>query len=812
MYPEDTIAKILKVTALNRRSFLKWSAALGGTAALAGGGFRLLQTARSAEAAGTPEDRLVWQACMVNCGSRCPLRVHVRAGEIVRVETDNTGTDEYGNHQVRACVRGRSVRKRVYNVDRLKYPMKRIGKRGEAKFQRISWDQAFDTIAGELKRIKAAYGNEAIYIHYATGTLGATVAKSWPPRATPIARLMNCYGGYLGHYGDYSTAQISAALPYTFGSTAGNSIDDIENSRLVVFFGNNPCETRMSGGGVTYLFREAKKRSGAKVILVDPRFTDTGVACADEWVPIRPGTDAALVNGLAYVMISENLIDLHFLDRYCVGYDESHMPPGIPPNNSFKSYILGMSADQTPKTPRWAEEITGVPADTIVRLAREIAMTKPAYIAQGWGPQRQANGEQTARSIAMLPILTGNVGISGGNTGGRESGYGIRVAAFPTLDNPVKASISFFTWSDAIRRGPEMTATRDGVRGVERLSVPIKFLWNYAGNALINQHADASGSAKLLANDKLCEMIVVIDNHLTPSARFADLLLPDTTNFEQNDIAPQGSSGNMGYAIFAEKAIEPMFECRTIYDMCTEIAKRLGVEREFTEGRTQDEWLRHVVEATRQNLPNFPAFDDFKTMGIFKMKNPDGHVVAHKGFRDNPTTNKLTTPSGKIEIFSEQLYQLGKTWELPKGDVITGLPQYTPTWEGVSDALRGKFPLQMITHHYKQRTHSTYGDVAWLREAHPQELWVNPVDAKVRGIKPGGRVRVYNERGQVELPVKVTSRITPGVVSLPQGAWYTPDSRGVDQGGCANTLTVYRPSPLAKGNPQHTNLVQVEKA
>jgi len=153
MYPEDTIAKILKDTALNRRSFLKWSAALGGTAALAGGGFRLLQTARSAEAAGTAVDRVVWQACMVNCGSRCPLRVHVRAGEIVRVETDNTGTDEYGNHQVRACVRGRSVRKRVYNVDRLKYPMKRIGKRGEAKFQRISWDQAFDTIAGELTRI-----------------------------------------------------------------------------------------------------------------------------------------------------------------------------------------------------------------------------------------------------------------------------------------------------------------------------------------------------------------------------------------------------------------------------------------------------------------------------------------------------------------------------------------------------------------------------------------------------------------------------------------------------------------------------------
>ena len=812
MRPEDVVERVLTDTAVSRRSFLKWSAALGGTAAFAGGGLGLLQAARSAAAPSSPEERVVWQSCMVNCGSRCPLRVHVRNGEIVRVETDNTGTDVYGNHQVRACVRGRSVRQRIYNVDRLKYPMKRVGARGEAKFQRISWEQAYDTIADELKRIKATYGNEAIYLHYATGTLGATVAKSWPPDASPIARLMNCYGGYLRHYGTYSTAQISAALPYTFGNTAGNSIDDIENSRLVVFFGNNPSETRMSGGGVTYFVREAARRGGAKVIVVDPRLTDTAVACGDEWIPIRPGTDAALVNGLAYVMITENLVDQRFLDRYCVGYDEEHMPPGIPPNNSFKAYILGLAGDRTPKTPQWAAAIAGVPAAAIVRLAREIALTKPAYIAQGWGPQRHANGEQSARSIAMLPILTGNVGISGGNTGAREGGYAMPIAPYPTLENPVKASISFYTWPDAIQRGPEMTATRDGVRGKDRLNVPIKFLWNYAGNALINQHSDANGTAKLLANDKLCEMIVVIDNHLTPSARFADLLLPDTTNFEQNDIAPQGSSGNMGYAIFTAKAIEPMFECRTVYEMCTEIAKRLGVEREFTEGRTQDEWLRHVVDATRQAVPSFPDYDAFRAMGIFKMKNPNEHIVAHKGFRDDPVANKLGTPSGKIEIFSERLFQLGKTWELPKGDVITGLPEYVPTWEGVSDPLRGKFPLQMITHHYKQRTHSTYGNVDWLKGALPQELWMNPVDAQVRGIRHGERVRVYNDRGRVELPAKVTGRIMPGVVSLPQGAWYAPDTRGIDQGGCANTLTAYHPSPLAKGNPQHTNLVQVEKA
>lgn len=794
---------------MSRRTFLKWSTVLGGATALSGGLEVGLKPAESVEAAS--ETQTFWQSCMVNCGSRCPLLVHVRDNRIVRIETDNLGKDDYGDHQIRACVRGRSVRQRVYNVDRLKYPMKRIGKRGEGKFERITWEQAFDTIASELKRIKEKYGNEAIYIHYATGALGGTVAKGWPPQSSPIARLMNCYGGYLNHYGTYSTAQIAAAMPYTYGANSNNSIDDMANSRLVVFFGNNPSETRMSGGGVTYFMKQARRNNNVRVIHIDPRLTDTAVLANSDWIPIRPGTDAALVNALAYVMITENMVDQAFLDKYCLGYDEDHMPQGIPPNNSYKSYILGVGADKTVKSPQWAAAITGIPADRILKLAREIALTKPAYIAQGWGPQRQANGEESSRAIAMLAILTGNVGLLGGSTGAREGAYSIPVAAFPTLDNPVKASISFYMWPDAIKRGPEMTATRDGVRGVDKLKVPIKFLWNYAGNAIINQHSDCNGTAKLLENDKECEMIVVLENHMTASAKFADILLPDVTNFEQNDIT-SGSAGNMGFAIYTSKAIEPMFECKTVYEMCREIGKRLGVEDKFTEGKTQEDWLKSVVEATRKSIPGFPEYDTFKKDGVFKVKNPVGTVIALKTFRDDPVTNKLATPSGKIEIFSERLYQLGKTWELPKGDMITGLPEYTPTWEGVADPLRSKFPLQMIGHHYKQRTHSTYGNVEWMQEACPQEVWISVVDATERGIKAGDLVRAFNDRGQLVLPAKVTERIMPGVISIPQGAWYAPDSAGVDRGGCANTLTAYRPSPLAKGNPQHTNLVQVVKA
>ncbi len=812
MSEENLLARTLGKTSLSRRSFVKWSAVAGGATAAAGAGlsFGLRRVAQAQASAGLVPDKTVWQSCMVNCGSRCPLRVDVKDGQIVRINTDNTGDDVYGMHQVRACVRGRSIRQRVYNPDRLKVPMKRVGKRGSGEFQEITWEEAYDTIASELKRIIDEYGNEAVYINYATGALGNVVAKGWPPGSSPIARLMNCVGGYLNHYGTYSSAQISAAMPYTYGGSSNNSFDSGIESKLIVFWGNNPAETRMSGGGDIYHAQQAKKLGGAKIIVVDPRYSDTAVTIADEWVPIRPGADAALVSAMAHVMIAENLHDQEFLDKYCVGFDEEHMPEGIPAGNSYKSYILGEGPDKTAKTPAWAAPITGVPVETIVRLAREIAQAKPAMITQGLGPQRHANGENSARAIAMLAILTGNVGIQGGGTGTFQGGFSVPFTAFPTLENPVKTAISVFLWTDAIERGPEMTELRDGVRGKPKLDVPIKFMWNYAGNTIINQHSDTGRTAKSLEDDTKCEMIVVIENHMTASAKFADILLPDTTNLERNEITFQGA-GNMAHAIYCERAVEPLFECRPVYEMCTEIAKRLGVEQEFTEGRTEDEWLEWCVNETRANNPDFPAFDDFREMGIYKVQNPNPGVIAFKTFRDDPEANPLKTPSGKIEIFSSALWEMSKTWELPEGDRLTALPEFTPTWEMPGDPLQEKYPLQCIGHHYKQRTHSTYGNVAWMQEAAPQEVWINPMDAKARGIKHGDRVHVYNDRGRIALPAKVTPRIAPGVLSVPQGAWYKPDANGVDQGGCVNTLTSWHPSPLAKGNPQHTNLVQVEK-
>ena len=682
----------------NRRQFIKTSAVLAGVSQLS------LPFTSKAENNSIAEstEKIVWNTCPGNCHSRCALRLHVKDNEVYQVETDNTGDDIYGNHQVRACLRGRSIRRVMNHPDRLKYPMKRIGKRGEGKFKRISWEEAFDTIADNLKRIVKEYGNEAVYINYSSGVSAGNMLRSAAP-TSPFARLMNCYGGYLSYYGTYSRAQVSMAMPYTYGSNEGNATSDIINSKLVVYFGNNPMETRMSGGGITYHLEQA----------------------------------------------------------------------------------------------------------------REIAMTKPCCIVQGWGIQRQSNGELGVREVAMLAILTGNVGIHGGNSGAREDTYKITNVKFPTLKNPVKTKISVFMWTDAIERGPEMTALRDGVKGKDKLDVPIKFIWNYAGNTITNQHSNINKTHRILQDENKCEMIVVVENFMTDSAKYADILLPDLMITEQADLTPNEYAGNMGYLIFGQPATTAKFERKPIYEIASEIAKRLGqdVYDKFTEGKTQEDWLKFLYAEMMKKDKDLPDYENMKKMGIFKKRDPKGHFVAYKAFREDPEKNPLKTPSGKIEIYSEALAKIAQTWELEEGDVIHPLPIYHAGFNGVDDPKRKDYPFQMIGFHYKARTHSSYGNVDILQAANRQEIWINPIDAQAKNIQDGSMIRVFNENGEVRIVAKVTPRIMPGVLAMPQGAWHKANMNGdqIDHGGCINTLTTHRPSPLAKGNPQHSNLVQVER-
>ncbi|MDQ1483268.1 MAG: anaerobic dimethyl sulfoxide reductase subunit, partial [Actinomycetota bacterium] len=253
------------------------------------------------------------------------------------------------------------------------------------------------------------------------------------------------------------------------------------------------------------------------------------------------------------------------------------------------------------------------------------------------------------------------------------------------------------------------------------------------------------------------------------------------------------------------------YECMPVYEQMAGIADKLGVKSKFTEGRTQEEWVRWIVDESRKAIPDLPAFEDFRRMGIFKKKLPS--VIGMKAFRDDPVANALKTPSGKIEIFSSNLYTISKTWKMEKGNTVTALPEYVRSREMPGDPLQSKYPIQCIGHHYKARTHSSYGNVVWLKEAHPQTVWINELDARARGIAPGDKVKVFNDRGALILPAHVTLRIAPGVASVPQGAWYAPEKAGgVDLGGSMNTLTSHFPTAYSKANGQHSNLVEIVKA
>ncbi|KJF83348.1 dimethyl sulfoxide reductase [Photobacterium angustum] len=806
------MSNLKKSLSITRRNVLKSGSLLAASV----GGMSLPFTSVKALAKETPtkpNEKIVWSSCTVNCGSRCPLRMHVVDGEIKYVETDNTGDDIFNHsHQVRACLRGRSMRQRVYNPDRLKYPLKRIGKRGEGKFQRISWDEAFDIIGNSLKHTIKEYGNDAVYLNYGTGTLGGTVTKSWDPSSTLIARMMNLCGGYLNHYGDYSAANIERMSEFFYGSFVdNNSIDDVQNADLCIMFGNNPAETRMSGGGQVHSFVDGQKINHTRTICIDPRYTDTAGGREDQWVPIKHGTDAALCAAIAHVLITENKVDQAFLDKYCVGYDAKTLPASAPKNGSYKDYILGNGNDNTAKTPEWAAPITGIPSDIIIKLAREIGNSNRIYITQGWGLQRSANGEQACKAIMMLSLLRGQVGLQGGGTGAREGNHSYPFVRFPKVENPIKTAIPMFLWTDAIFRAHEMTDKTDGLLGAEKLNNPIKFIWNYAGNCLINQHSDINRTHDILQDEKACEMIVVIDNHMTSSAKYADIVLPDCTTSEQSDFCMDGAAASMPYFIFASQAIKPRFECKPIYDIMTGVAKRMGVEEAFTEGRTQEEWLQWMYAETvkQNNDPHLPDYDTMRKQGIYKKQFERPHVP-YEDFRANPEANPLPTPSGKIEIYSEQLATIAKEWELDSDEHITPIPEYHSTFNGWDSKDRKEYPLQLTGFHYKARAHSTYGNVALLKAAAPQELWMNPIDAQSRGIKNGDLVNVRSKQGELNVRVKVTPRIMPHVTALGEGAWYSPNSKGVDQAGSINVLTTSRPSPLAKSNPSHTNLVEVK--
>ncbi len=803
-----------------RRTFVKATGALAAAAAAGGAATQGIFAKQAVAADAAASEKVAWSQCNVNCGGNCVFQWHVKDGKITYMETDNIGDDDL---QARACLRGRSMRRWLNSPDRLLYPMKRAGKRGEGKFERISWEEAIQIIHDKLDHIIKTYGNESIFINYATGMYSAMGRN-------PSKRLLSLLGGFVNQGADYSTHMLQVVMPYMFGSdkTKGSTFSPYDNvnassfseaalhSDLVVMFGNSPAETRMGGANAVWDFakvREAVKARGGKIVNIDYRLNETSSGHSDEWLPIRPGTDAALCSALVHEFIRDGKTDEDFLAAYTVGWNEATMPESAQGKNlSYKDYIMGTGYDKVEKTPEWAAPITQIPADKIRELARDLEKAKAPFVCQGWGSQRHTNGEDTTRAICMVPIALGQIGLPGTNTGQREAEPPTYLVSALPFKNPLKVSLPVYQFVNAIDHGRDMTATNAGIKGADKLGTDIKCLWNYAGNCLTNQHGDINYTHDILVDESKCEFILVWDTVMTDSAKYADILLPDAMRSEQLNLQNQGYSEYYTAVVVGGPAQEAPGECRSSYDVCADIAESFGIKEAYTEGKTHDEWAKSLYEAGAAKDSRMPSWEEILEQGVYKRACDP--AIGLKAFRDDPEAHPLGTPSGKIEIYSEQLATIAETWELEAGEEIHSIPVFWPGPDGYG-SITDEYPLYCSGFHHKSRTHSSFGFIDVLEQAARQQMWINPKDAAARNIENGDTCLVKSPVGKILIEARVTNRIIPGTVGIPQGAWHDADMDGdrIDKGGCINTLCTYRPTPLAKGNgPAHSIIVEVAKA
>ena len=893
--------------------------------------------------------------CAIDCPGRCPLELHLRDGGLARVSA---------NKAAPACHRGLSMRAWANSPDRLMWPLRRVGPRGSAQFERVTWDEALDEIADQLARIRREHGNESIYLAYTTGQSCTT--------ADPFERLMNCFGGFLDHYNNYSNPQINAMVRSMYGPGAlypgGSELDAAADARLVLVFGASPAETgtgRATWHGAWDRVVEQVGERGGRIVMVDPRRNGSipkrkrpasgdknegqalavcaappaddserkgrpgASACSNtfpsnvasdwqtvSWLPINPGTDGALAAALLHELaFTHNALDWDFLHECCIGFTDEMLPKrwrGL--GLSVMDYLRGTGYDRVAKTPAWAAAITGIPANDIRELAAQLATARPAFIMQGWGPQRRSNGEMTSGMIMMLATTLGQVGLPGTNNGMNVAWGGGFLTRVSAGENPVPFRIPAYRFLDAIENG-EALGAREGVRGLPEASCgdaegssfateaelkqafhsgratdfvqhqdsaahlpcSIKAIICHGGNCLTNQHGDVNRAHRVLGDPTKCKFILNVDVEFTDSARYADIVLPDLFRMEQESAMDADAWGRRIAVSTGE--LGARFERRGVWEVCVELAKRWGIADAFTEGRTEGEWIRHLYEGDRERSTGLPTFDRLLEEGLAWRTDRTEPFVALADWRSDPNAHPLDTPSGKIELFSERLAAAAEALRgTPDEGAITPIPTYVPEWgpaefaverpatdgaqepdaelradghgcesvaflpaggrECESDAelpANGRKsesntepacdqPLRVFGFHSVARIHSSWGNVPAVSRRVPQVISINPADADARGIATGDLVEASNRFGTLRLPAHVTEDVIAGTIVMPQGAWWQAESRGtqsapgtasartadadaaepIDVGGCINTLTTSRPSPLAFGNPQHT--------
>lgn len=671
--------------------------------------------------------------------------------------------------------------------------------RGQQAFVELPWDEALDLVAAELRRVRQQHGNEAIF----GGSYGWSSAGRFHHAQGQLHRFLNGFGGYVYGVDTYSLGAGRVLLPHIVGDTDAllqqhTSWDVLaEHCELFVAFGGLPLKNgQVSPGGASdHQLRGALKRlagGGTKFVNISPVRDDLDGVPDAEWLPIKPGSDTALMLALAYVWLNEGQHDRDFLARYTVGFER------------FEAYLLGRD-DGVPKTPAWAAPLTGIALDAIVSLARRMAGSR-TMINTAYSLQRARHGEQPFWMTVVLAAMLGQIGLPGGgfglgygcmnNTGsGRAPFSGPRL---PQGHNAVKAHIPVARLVDMLLHPGEAF----DYNGRTLLYPDIRLVY-WAGGNPFHHHQDLN---RTVAAWQRPETIIVHEPFWTATARHADIVLPATTPLERDDI---GSAASDRFMIVMKKAVAPVGEARDDQAIFAELSKRLGFGDEFTEGRSVMQWLQHLYEASRERAAaheiNLPAFDVFWRDGLFEVPHPKQPTVLLKNFRDDPVANPLSTPSGRIEIFSEAI----------AGFAYADCPGH-PFWFE-PEASPGSLHLlsnQPATRLHSQYDHGTVSRASKIAGREPMTM--HPDDAAARGIADGDVVRVHNERGAFLAGVRLNEGILPGVVQIATGAWYDPldPSRpgSLDIHGNPNMTTEdVGSSRLSQGCSAQTTRVDVER-
>jgi anaerobic dimethyl sulfoxide reductase subunit A len=692
---------------------------------------------------------LIPVSCNKDCGGGCPLLARVKDGHITRI-VDNPA----GGPFMRGCVRGYEMPRAVYAPDRILKPLVRTGPRGSGQFREAEWPEALDLVAQRLSEIQSRYGPGSILA--LAGFASGRGALHSTQRLTK--RFLALLGGYTEITGGYSSAAADFVTPYVLGTNlAGIDAATLQHTNLILLWGANVSDTRL-GCETNARILEAKRRR-VEVIVIDPRRSATVRKLGTRWIPVRPGTDSALMLAVLYVLLEDGLVDQAFVDRYSEGFAE------------LRDHVLGHD-DGTPKTPYWAEALCGTPAGMIGEVARQYGMIQPTALIPGLSIQRTLGGEEAIRLAIALQVATGNLGRHGGSSGALtwDKLPHPRMDRMPVPPNPAGASIPVVRWPDAVLEG------RSG-----GFPADIKAIYNVGSNYVV-QGSDLQKSIRAFQQ---VDFAVCHDYTLTPTAQQCDVVLPATTFLEREDIVFPGG-GN--YLLYSQRAVAPQPQARDDYAIFWELAERLGFGPAFSEGRSEEEWLRHFL--ANSEVTDAEAF---RQTGIYWGAGQER--VALSDFVADPGAHPLDTPSGKVQIASADYARLG-------------FPA-VPTCRILSTDAR--FPLQLITPHPRFRTHSQYDNIAWFKEKEPQELCIHPADAAARGIASGDLVLIHNSQGGVRIVARLTDDIMPGVVSLLEGAWPAFGADGIDTAGSANVLTSTEPTLPSQATRTHSVLVEVER-